>query len=485
MSDKKEIVKEESKGEIIGKDSDPIKALQVFEDKILDGMKSYGLPVENVLVPVNERVVVFRNVGSVLRKIEDDQKVNSVYFSKFLAAAAVGLFDAALNYLWDETIAEIRKRVIQYDVRYFYDNATSSEEKRKRLKNADDITKLDDGELIQGARNIGLISELGYKHLDYIRYMRNWASAAHPNQNELTGLQLISWLETCIKEVISLPLSNVVIEIKKLLVNIKNNELTEDEAKKIVPFYVELAQQQVNNLASGFLGIYIDDSSSAAALQNIRYLILPLWDMVDEETRSSMGLKYGRLIANNEQENAKKVRNFLDLVNGFSYISEDIKIVEIETAVRNLLNVHYSMNNFYNEPTFARQLFNLIGKDGGIPDRIRKEVVFGLVKVFLTNGYGIAAGAQSYYIEMIKQFNQKEAFLALISFTDERVSSSLQFPLCGKKYEELLSIIKGKFTAAAIIELFEEIEKSSGKFGLIARDRIVKQKIENIKIILK
>ena len=25
--------------------------------------------------------------------------------------------------------------------------------------------------------------------------MRNWASAAHPNQSELTGLNLISWLE--------------------------------------------------------------------------------------------------------------------------------------------------------------------------------------------------------------------------------------------------------------------------------------------------
>ena len=49
--------------------------------------------------------------------------------------------------------------------------------------------------------------------LDNIKFMRNWASAAHPNQIELTGLQLISWLETCIKEVISLPLSNITIEI--------------------------------------------------------------------------------------------------------------------------------------------------------------------------------------------------------------------------------------------------------------------------------
>ncbi|NER28746.1 MAG: hypothetical protein F6J89_14195 [Symploca sp. SIO1C4] len=57
--------------------------------------------------------------------------------------------------------------------------------------------------------------------------MRNWVSAAHPNQNELTGLQVITWLETCIKEVISLPLPQGTIEIKKLLTNIKNNSISE------------------------------------------------------------------------------------------------------------------------------------------------------------------------------------------------------------------------------------------------------------------
>jgi len=178
--------------------------LQSFESGFLSVVKSYGLPSKNIFVGVPERATVFKNVDGVLSNLAEEQKGGSVYLSKFLAATASGLFDAALNYLWDETIQEIRKRVIQYDVGYFFDNATH-EEKRKRLHGPEDIVKLDDSELIQGARNIGLISELGFKHLDYIRYMRNWASAAHPNQNQLTGLQLISWLETCIKEVISLP----------------------------------------------------------------------------------------------------------------------------------------------------------------------------------------------------------------------------------------------------------------------------------------
>jgi len=486
MNNKNVIIKDDDKKKVIkNEEEDSIQALQVFEDRILSGIESYGLPVENVLVSVDERATVFNNVGPVLNKISVDKKIDSIYFSKFLAATAVGLFDAALNYLWDETISEIRKRVIQYDVQYFYDNAIKNEEKRKKFKKAEDMTGLDDSELIQGARNIGLISELGYKHLDYIRFMRNWASAAHPNQNQLTGLNLIAWMEICIKEVISLPLSDTVIEIQRLLVNIKSNELTEEDSKKIIPFFVDLSQQQVNHLALGFLGIYTDHDTSSLTHQNIQYLIPSLWGRVDEETRDSIGIKYGKLIANGDQEGAKQVRNILDLVVGLSYIPEGIKTAEIENTIQNLLDIHHAMNNFYNEPIFAKQLYNIIGNGGEIPDQIKKKVVGGIVKVFLTNGNGIARSAEKYYINLIKQFNQKEALLAIISFTDERIASSLQFDLCEKKYKELLKLTKGKFTSPAIIELFDEIENFSGRLDLIAHDKKIKQKIENIKIILK
>ncbi len=57
-----------------------------------------------------------------------------------------------------------------------------------------------DQELIDGAKKIELISDIGYAQLDLIRFMRNYASAAHPNQNELRATQLIDWIETSIKK---------------------------------------------------------------------------------------------------------------------------------------------------------------------------------------------------------------------------------------------------------------------------------------------
>jgi len=472
---------EEQPNELIKKEDYAIQ-LQSFEEGLLSVVRQCGLPAENIFVAVPERATVFRNIDMVLQQIPGDQRKDSMYLSKFLAATAGGLFDAALNYLWDETIQEIRKRVIQYDVEYFYDNATH-EEKRKKLKGPDDIVKLDDSELIQGARNIGLISELGYKHLDYIRYMRNWASAAHPNQNQLTGLQLISWLETCIKEVISLPISTIAIEIKQLLGNIRNNALTSEDARQIAPFFVNLTAKQVSNLAAGFSGIYVDPAATPQSRQNINFLLPHLWDRVDEDTRQGFGIKYGKFIANNEQDRAALARQFLETVEAVTYIPDNLKAAEIETAIQNLLSAHRAFQNFYSEPPFARQLASLVGQTGSIPKQARNTYILGIVEVFLTNGNGVAWNAEPYYISLINLFDQEQAILSILSFLNERIASSLQFTMCQKKFWELLDLVDGKISAPAARELLDEIRTFSAPLDKMKDDSRMKRKVSAMQAI--
>jgi hypothetical protein len=55
--------------------------------------------------------------------------------------------------------------------------------------------------------------------------MRNHASAAHPDQVDLTGLQLASWLETCIRQVITLRRTRSWQNTGRLLRNIKADQI--------------------------------------------------------------------------------------------------------------------------------------------------------------------------------------------------------------------------------------------------------------------
>ena len=459
--------------------------LNKFETELKHVINLHNLPTEGVLVNIEERIIVFKNLETVLNQITIEEKQQSLYLSKFITSTASGLFDASLNYLWDETIIQIRKRVSQYDIEFFYDN-TLSGERRKRLKDENDLDKIDDYDLIRGAKEIGLISDLGFKHLEYINYMRNWASTAHPNNSEITGLQLISWLETCIKEVITLPISNVTIKIKQLLQSVKDTTISANDAQEIALFSTSLTQEQINNLALGFFGLYVRHETSSYTHQNINLLIPEIWGRVDEDVKQSFGLKYAHFTANNYQTEKKLSRQFLQVVNAENYLPDDLRSFEIENTIDNLLTAHRGFNNFYNEPAFAKQLIRIIGQPMMIPRAVEKKFIMAIVTAFMTNGNGVAVDANEIYKEILSGLNSHQANIAALSFADSKIISRLQFPLCERKFKELLEIVKPSITSPPVNELVKYItEEHKGKSSNLMLDKTVKTSVENLKTLLK
>lgn len=459
--------------------------LNEFESGLKHILNLHSLPSEGIFVDIPERVTVFNNLSTVLNKISSEEKQQSLYLSKFIASTASGLFDASLNYLWDETILQIRKRVSHYDIEFFYDNAVTGD-RRKRLKDENDLDKVDDYDLIKGAKEIGLISDLGFKHLEYINYMRNWASAAHPNNSDITGLQLVSWLETCVKEVITLPISNVTIRIKHLLQGVKGTAISAKDAQEISVFSVSLTQEQINNLVSGFFGIYVRTETTSQTHQNINLLLPEIWGRVDEDVKQSFGLKYDYFTANNNQDEKRLSRQFLQIVNAESYISDDLRAIEIDSTIDNLLSAHRGINNFYNEPVFAKQLLRIIGQPLKIPKSVEKKFILAIVETFLTNGNGVAVSANKMYTEILSSLDAHQANIAALSFTDSTISSRLQFRLSQNKFGELLEIVKPSITSPPVNDLIKYItEQYKGRVSFLMNDKTVKTAVENLKILLK
>lgn len=443
-----------------------------YESNIKGFLNYSNLPVEGIFSEIPQRAAVINNVNMAISDIELENRKNAIYISKFIAAVSSGLFDAALNYLWNETVNELRKRVSQYDLTYFFDVAVESPNKKKELKNEEDLDKITDSELIHGAKEIGLISEMGYKHLDYIKYMRNWASAAHPNQSQITGLQLISWLETCIKEVISLPLSGITVEIKSLLTNIRSNKLTDNDARKISLFFDKLVPEQTGNLLSGFFGMYVREDSDVKLRDNIKLISPYLWSYTKEESKFSIGIKYGKYVANGDTEKEKLAREFLEIVDGKSYIPQKILLSEVDTAIDQLLVAHRSSDNFYSEPILARELKRLIGEDNKpiLESGLREKYINCLVECFITNGHGIAWNAESVYRDLLNQLDSTASVIAILAITETSIKSMLQLTLCKEKYKEMLGVLKDKIISKPSLELVTLIEDFKGPLDNIERD---------------
>ena len=413
-----------------------------------------GLPAENVLVPIHERQKVINNLPDVVSTIEYAKRGQSLYISKFIAACGAGLFDAALNFIWDETVVSLRKKVARFDLDYFFDSVVTDTVRRSKLKSEEDLVKIDEWELVRGCHLTGILSDIGYRHLDYIRDMRNWASAAHPNQNDLSGLQLVSWLETCIREVIAKEPEGPAIEVKRFLHSIRNVVLGEQDAQHIRAGMEHLPVDIVKSLLRTIFGMYTSETTSIQIKSNIKLVAQKCWALVQDDSRFECGLRFATFAANGEAARRTLAHEFLAGVNGLGYLPPDNLAVELSEAITALFNAHNGYNNFHNEPVHARNLVAYIPNNGKIPESVRTRYVKTIVMASIGNGHGVSEMALPHYRVMISSFSEDEhkEFVRLLLERD--LSARLSLRSCAPNFRQLaqsfMPLTTNQITLAAL-----------------------------------
>ena len=245
-------------------------------------------------------------------------------------------------------------------------------------------------------------------------------------------------------------------------------------------FVCNLSQEKVNSLSAGLFGIYSRGETEQFVRENIRKVFPVIWSRIDEAVKNDFGIKYARFAVNGDGEEAKYAKELLGLVNGQSYLPEQIRTTELDTVINQLYEAH---NNFYKEPTFAYQLERLVGNNR-IPKQLDNKYVYTLVDAFITNGNGICYDAEPIYIKLLKQFNQEQVTIAVFLFMNEHISSMLQFSLCEQKYRELIEIMEEKNTSPAVSEVIELIKEFRGLSNM-RKDAMIKQKMVSYKTLIK
>ena len=454
----------------------PSTDLERFEQGVHSMLEEVGLPVESLFVSVEERRTLVATLPSVLDRLDKAVLSRSHYVSKMIAAATVGLFDAALNYLWDELVSELRRRVSGFDLKYFFDIAAGANtDLRKGLKGEEDLSKLDDAKLLTAALAIGLVTDTGYARLDHIRFMRNHASAAHPNQISLTGLDLASWLQICIREVINTPPDTVTANTGRLLANIKDAVLNQAAVDAAAAFFDQLPYDRAATLANGLFGLYTDPARTVTVADNVRILWPKLWPFVTEETRSSYGLRHARASASAETQFATSARELIELVGGSSYLTPEVRAVDMADALDILASAHTGFDNFHNEVVPARRVSELAGQQGDVPDSIRPRYVRTVTSCFLGNGHGISTSAAFYYEQMLKAFSPGDAGIALRLFMEPPISSVLGSTIGREQWAKLIVVLEPKLTSNTDRNLMQAVQGFTGSLEQMRLDTKLKK----------
>ncbi|PGF06126.1 hypothetical protein COM59_26305 [Bacillus pseudomycoides] len=452
-----------------------------FSEGLTQYLQELNLPHENVLVNTDERMDVIENLPRVVTRLSPEIKTGSLYISKFIAACGAGLFDAALNFLWNETVINLRNKVVRFDMDYFLNSTVTDAKRRATFKSEDDLKKLDEWELIKGCKDTGIITEIGYKHLDYIRDMRNHASAAHPNHNDLDGLQLTSWLQTCIKEVLAKEPEGPVLEVKRLLNNLRTNILTEADLPPIVANIEMLPTELIDSTIRAVFGMYTDPQLDVQIRNNLKLVASSLWMYCSSESKKNLGLKYAVFSANADLPRKAFAHEFLQFVAGLSYLPTEQIVVDMDQALDNLLMVHNGYNNFHNEPPHAKLLAAYVPPTGKIPSLVVNKYVKVLTMCAIGNGYGVSELAYHHYKELINRFSDIQILEFVKLLKDSDVTSRLQFTSCAQNFISLAQEFIPKTVDINLNKLLEMISKSTyknvGKLGQDTQFNVFLQKV--------
>jgi hypothetical protein len=397
-----------------------------------------------VLVANDQRYRVIENVPALVEMLSIEQRGDAMYVSKFIAACGAGLFDAALNFIWDEVVLRLRQRVAAFDLAYFFDTAVPTQE-RQDYQTEEDLRALGDAALIKGALNCGMLTPIGYKHLDYVRDMRNWASAAHPNHVELTGFQLINWFETCLKEVILREPEGPVLEVGRLLTNLRTQLLTQAHVPAIAANLKKLPLELVAALLRAIAGLYCDPRQDVRVKDNVKFIAEAVWACAPERARGEIGIKYASYAANADVERKAHAHEFLELVDGLTYLPQSDLALSIQEVVTGLDATHDGMNNFYNEAPVVRRLLKYVPASGKIPDQVNEAYVHVLVRCRVGRLSGVARAAVPMYDSLIDLFDEPQlrAFVNTLS-SDEitpRISADTG---CFRRFQDIVTRLRAK-----------------------------------------
>ncbi len=342
--------------------------------------------------------------------IREDYRQDPI-LEKAKKACDVGLNDAAINYIWNLTMYDLYRKIFTYGIEYFSSAINWS---GAPLRTIDDLRDVKDYQIISGAYSLGILLPESHFYLQYCREIRNNFSTAHYPMGEIDGIELLNFIKNCIKYVLTFDLPRPGLQIKELVSQLSAEKIEDVETTMLM---VEGQALKIRGaITHSLFSLFIKQDCDPILKSNIRQLAPRIWQTLDDEIRSNVAIRYTSLNDVKSSDEAKEAKEFLTLVGGIGYIPEDNRAIIFNQVAQKFLDAHYSWNNFYNEPTYAKDLLAL-GKD--VPVMSLKGYVRSIVMSFVGNSSGVSNGAQVYNKKMLESLSQSGVDMVFRLFEDD------------------------------------------------------------------
>lgn len=368
-----------------------------------------------------------------LREIPNDLRGELV--ARMCVAVSTGLFDGAMNYIWNAAILHLRDKIRMFGLPVVAQILQKNFEEKHLLD-------LQDNQLLELCLKLNIINEDGHFFLDQCRDIRNNFSAAHPTLGKINDREFTTFLNRCVRYALADSASLRGVDISSLISAIKDLRFNDDQRSVWVQRLSETHSAQRQMLVSMIHGIYCDPNTPEQARLNAIDICIYLGDKLTTSMHSELINNHSEYAAKGHQEKHNASLQFFEKLGLFGLLNESEQHAIFFRAVENLWNIHNGLNNFYNEPAFAERLLELT-KQNAVPDTIQEQYVQVVCCCRVGNGHGVSNAAIIYYDQMVKSFSPREISMLIKSATDNdnRLGRRIRTGECRMNFKKLLALI--------------------------------------------
>ncbi|MBP8746041.1 MAG: hypothetical protein KBH86_13065 [Syntrophorhabdus sp.] len=392
-----------------------------------------GVPRE-ILASDEEIEAAWLGLPRVLRKIPPQRRTEEL--GRMCVAVAVGLFDGAINYVWNATVLELREKVRAFGlmvVRQVTGNTGFDEDALQDLKDAD---------LLSLCLKLNLITEDGFFFLDQCRDIRNNFSAAHPAMGKIDDSEFIAFVNRCAKYGLGDEKNPVGVDIQAFVTALKAGKFSQEQEGQWVQRLKDTHEAQRELLFGTLHGMYCDPVLSEETRLNALSISKAFVDSFTPKIQSDLINRHQDYVAKGETKRHGASQQYFEKLGLLAILGDAERHGIISNACKRLFSVHQAFDNFYNEPPFAERLYQIIGQVP-VPDTVKQELVETVVTCAVGNAYGVSRAAYPYYARMIKGFMPSEIVIMLqLPETRTVVGTRIgAYPRCKTSFSQLVSLI--------------------------------------------
>lgn len=379
----------------------PAPVLPALPTTILPAISSLtaalGIP-RSVLASDEEIEYAWRDLPRELREIPPALRGELV--ARMCVAVSTGLFDGAMNYIWNAAILQLRTKVRNFGLPIVAQIVQTDFEEKHLLE-------LQDSRLLELCLKLNLVDEDGFFFLDQCRDVRNNFSAAHPTIGAVNDREFTIFLNRCTRYALADAASPKGVDIGAFISAVKGARFIENQTTVWVQRLSETHDAQRQMLTGMVHGIYCDPNTSEPSRLNALDLCNALKERFTASLRADLVNKHSEYAAKGDEPRHSASLQFFEKLGLLTLLNETEQHVVFFRAAERLWNVHNATNNFYNEPPFAERLLEL-SRHGAVPETAQELFVHVVLCCNVGNQYGVCWAAAPVYEQIIRSFSPRE-----------------------------------------------------------------------------